>query len=306
MKNTNSECFDSLMRRRESARKEKLARRRTFAVLIPAAACLAAVFCLSPFMPTVSTGEIGNSADNSDYVIGNADIDKSQGGDIGNINSVPSSLGESIPAVRHDGDTSGAVNPGSEGAESGMTDGLPEDTESKLVFNKASSSTSGEVIIPDGCYNEYRTYGQLFDYYGVDFRLDYPDGFSMKTDIRGETYGCILRMLDGKLYADNARFYYYIDGDGFDITKGVIIQEVAKGNIPDSGSNTLYFADTVTELQTRKTSVINGVSVILAETEQGEYYACFRRGDASVLLTGSHIDKNSFVGFINTAIRGEK
>lgn len=284
MKHTDSECFDALMRRREKHRALQNKRRRAVAVLIPAAACLVMMLCLSPVIARMAGGEepVWNAGDPGSAAatggVNSAGKDNAEGG-IGEKPDKPS--GDPKP----DADISGTVG---------------------LIFNKALSSISGEVIIPDGCRNEYRTYGQNCDYYGIDVRLDYPDSFAMKTDSHGDTYGCIIRMLDGKPYADNARFYYYCDGNGFDSTKGMIVQVVSKGNILNAGSNTLYGVDTVTELQSCDASLINGVSVILAETEWGEYYACFKRGDASILLISNYIDKNLFTEFITTAIHGEE
>lgn len=293
------------MKRRDEYEKSKKNRRIALLKLIPVAACLAAVICISPFIGVresdggaVSTASIPDAINSAEDDISFEDSlhDASTDTPSRPLTDESTDTGDESITEDHPSRPTEGVS-GTD--ESGADIIVPDDS---LLFNGILKIYSSELCYPEDCMKEYWSYSRLCEYFGEDIGIVCPDGFTLKKSSSGESYGIDVMTCDGQPVTGGIVYYYYYGSEEHDTGDGMVIRTLLDRANACPGEGKYTTGNEIIELQNSNPSKVNGMDVVLAEAG-GSYYAFFESNDTVTVLHGVGIEKERFIDFVKAAIR---
>ncbi|MBP3475363.1 MAG: hypothetical protein J6K48_03465 [Lachnospiraceae bacterium] len=165
----------------------------------------------------------------------------------------------------------------------GILFGLQKDT---LYINDISIPMASKVIVPTDENTKIipMTYQELLAYYGME---QLPDSLGEELTREEQSYFVLYKDQEDNVLCDTNILYYNSSDNSMTLSI-----TLAKANEP---SNTFH-GDI-------KRSKINGVSMILASTDQTAYWASFKLNDISFKITSYGLNEESFLNIVKEFIR---
>lgn len=165
----------------------------------------------------------------------------------------------------------------------GILFGLQKDT---LYINEISIPMTSKVVIPTDEDTKIvpMTYQEFLAYYGME---QLPDAFGEELTRAEQSYFVLYQDQAGDVLYDTNSLYY----NSSDNSKTLSIT-FAKA---EEFSN-LFRGDA-------KQSKIDGVSMVLASTDQAAYWAGFKLNDISIKITSYGLNEDDFIDIIKELIR---
>lgn len=168
----------------------------------------------------------------------------------------------------------------------GILFGLQKDT---LYINDIPIPMTSKVIVPtdENIKIVPMTYQELLVYYGME---QLPDAFGEELTRAEQSYFVLYQDQAGNVLCDTNILYY----NNSDNSKTLSITFAKAEEL----SNTFH--------KDIKQSKIDGISMVLASTDQAAYWASFKLNDISVKITSYCLDEEAFINAVKEFIRSVK